>query len=955
MLRIWIILLVLFPVLSIAQVKNIGNPNIHNYSKSEYSGSTQNWDIAQDQNGIMYFANNDGLLSFDGSKWNLTRVSSSSPLRSVFVDSKNNLYVGLINDFGIIIRENSKPPVFKSLKHLLPEKFQNFEGIWNIHELNGSIVFQCFKYLFIYKDGNIKTLEPQVEFHFSFLLEGRLFLHEPAKGIFELVDDKIVKVAFREEFLNENISAMLATTNNEILICTAAEGIFKIENDQVKPWDTPVSDFIKKNRLYSASALPGHFFAFGTILNGLVIADANGNIIQQINSRNGLQNNTVLSLFVDRTENLWLGLDNGIDYIEINSPLSFFTTEDLGTGYCCSIFEGNLYLGTNQGLYVRPFDEFDNDRPFELVKNSAGQVWSLQVFDGELLCGHRLGTFKVKGNIATKTDLREGTWRYIKLRNHPELLLGGFYNGLALFKKGDKGWSFYKKLNGFQESSRYLQEDKEGDIWIGHGGKGIFRVKLNKTKDSITEVVHYTTEYGLPSNTGNILFAYNQNIYVSTDVGIYEFNEAKKQFVLSEEINKIFDSSGKIKTLEEDEEGDVWFIANDESGILRQNEDQSFTKITVPFKKLDSKYVNEFEFIYPYNTENAFVGIDEGFAHYSANVNKPYARTFNSLITKVEIQHIDSLVFLYQPKTGVHYEFPFRKNSLRFHFAAPFFENDVPMQFSYFLEGFSENWSPWSTDTYKDFTTLHEGNYQLKLKAKNTYGIESEISAFDFEILPPWHRSKIAYLIYILLLGLLAFVITRIILKRLERSKEQEKIRHQQEIREQEEQHQREALIAEKEIVKLRNDKLRAEMIHRDKELANQTMGIIQKNKFLIRVNEDLNSIEDFVINDTAKGKIYNLKKRIKKEIDIKQQNKIFETYFDEVHEEFFKKLKEKYPVLSPNDLRMCAYIRMNLTTQEIAAILNISYRGAEISRYRLRKKLELDRSTSLSTFLTNI
>jgi DNA-binding CsgD family transcriptional regulator len=192
-------------------------------------------------------------------------------------------------------------------------------------------------------------------------------------------------------------------------------------------------------------------------------------------------------------------------------------------------------------------------------------------------------------------------------------------------------------------------------------------------------------------------------------------------------------------------------------------------------------------------------------------------------------------------------------------------------------------------------------------------------------------------------------------LRRIERSKQREKQRYLEEIREQEQQFQREALIAEKEIIKLRNDKLRSEMVHRDKELANQTMGIIHKNKFLIRVNEDLNSIQDFIVNDTAKSKIFNLKKRIKKEIDIKQQSKIFETYFDEVHEEFFEKLKEKFPVLTPNDLRICAFIRMNLTTQEIATILNISYRGAEISRYRLRKKLGLDRSTNLSTFLTNI
>ena len=210
-----------------------------------------------------------------------------------------------------------------------------------------------------------------------------------------------------------------------------------------------------------------------------------------------------------------------------------------------------------------------------------------------------------------------------------------------------------------------------------------------------------------------------------------------------------------------------------------------------------------------------------------------------------------------------------------------------------------------------------------------------------------------SYLVYLFVLVLISFLITWIIISRIKQSKLKKELLHQKEMIEQDQQSQRKALIEEKENVKLKCEKLREEIINRDKELTNQTMGIIQKNKFLTKVNEDLNSIEDFVINDTAKRKIYNLKNRIKKELDIKQQNKIFETYFGEVHEEFFKNLKEKYPLLSSNDLRLCAYIRMNLTTREIANILNISYRGAEISRYRLRKKLELDRSTSLSTFLT--
>ena len=951
----WLVILFLLPLAANSQIKSIGTPIIRNYLKSNYSAGTQNWGISQEQDGIMYFANNDGLLSYDGIKWHLLEVSSSAPLRSVLVDSHNNIYVGLINDFGIIKQEEPKAPVFVSFKDLLPDEIPDFGDIWRIHETRQGIVFQCYDHLFVYNNGKVSVIEPQSSFYNSFQIVDRFFVQEPELGIFELVDEKILKIPYWEAHKEKNVRILLETSDNKILVGTETDGLFLFENEKLSRWNAPVNDFLIRNRLYCATVLPGNYYAFGTILNGLVIADEDGNIVKVMNTENGLHNNTVLSVYVDSDENLWLGLDNGIDFIELSSPLSFVGSDNIGSGYCCQVFNGNLYMGTNQGLYVRPYNKLNNDSEIKLVNNTAGQVWSLNVFNGELLCGHNLGTFRVSEDQATRISEEEGAWKYIGLKGHEDFLLGGHYFGLVLLKKENNKWEFYKKLEGFEESSRYLYQDDSGDIWIGHSGKGIYRITLSDDLEEITEVSHYTDKNGLPSTTGNILFAFKSKLYVSNSEGIYAFNETTNAFVLDEQMMNIFGDSGKIKTAVPDENGDVWYIASNQSGVIRQNEDMSFTRITAPFKRLNEAFVNEFEFIYPYDSEDVFLAVEEGFVHYSPQISKSYNQPIAAFISEIEIPYLDSVIYLQGQANKGEYVFPFRKNSFRFHFSAPYFETDIPVQFSYFLEGFSENWSVWSTDAYKDFTTLHEGNYTLRLKARNIYGNESDPYLFSFEILPPWHRSGIAYAIYIFILILLTFLVTRYILRRIERSKQREKQKHLEEIREQEEQFQREALIAEKEIIKLRNDKLRSEMVHRDKELANQTMGIIHKNKFLIRVNEDLNSIQDFIVNDTAKSKIFNLKKRIKKEIDIKQQSKIFETYFDEVHEEFFEKLKEKFPVLTPNDLRICAFIRMNLTTQEIATILNISYRGAEISRYRLRKKLGLDRSTNLSTFLTNI
>lgn len=953
----FIILLSILPLFGLGQIKTTGTPNISNFYKSDYNAGTQNWGITQDQNGFMYFANNNGVLVFDGLNWDIIEVSRSSAVRSVCVDRNNRIYVGLFNDFGVLENDNTGKLSYKSLRYLIPSNINDINDIWKIYDTRYGIVFQTYNYLFILKDGKIKNIKPKKNFHFSFYVNNRLLLHEPGIGLFEYINGIMAKVPWAGTLKDKSIEAILEVDDNNLLIGTDRDGIYKYSQGNLEEWDSPANDFIKTNKLFCATKVLGNYFVFGTILNGIVISDNKGNIVQHIGRNQGLQNNTILSAFSDNNENLWLGLDNGIGYVEINSPMSFITDfEGLGTGYCCRIFKGKLYLGTNQGLFVKTFDSFQqNNEQFESVKNTAGQVWSLDVFDGQLICGHNLGTFKIEDNEAFRISNEEGAWGYIHLKNRPELLLGGNYTGLVLLKKGKSGWGFYKKIEGFNESSRFLQESGDGAIWISHGAKGIFKVTLSDNLDSVKNFKLYNSTKGLPSNENNILFKYKEKEYISTINGIYIYKNETDSFIRDSELNKLFNINGRIKTFESDSSGNIWFISNNESGVLRLNEDLTYTKITSPFKPLEGKYVNEFEFIYPFNNEHVFIGLDNGFAHYSSKFPKSYSNRFKAFITKVEFPYIDSTLNFNKIYSENEFEFPFNKNAIRFHYSAPFFENLQQLEFSYFLENYSEEWSAWTKDSYKDFTNLWEGDYVFKVKAKNIYENESEISSFKFRISPPWQRSTLAFYIYLVSFTLFAFFLFRFVLYRIKQSNKKQKIKHKQELKKKEEQFQHRALVSEKEIIKLRNDKLRAEKLHRDKELANQTMNVIHKNKLLIKISEELRLIKNSIDDASVGTKISILKNRISKETDNKKQNQIFETYFDEVHEDFFKRLKEKYPQLTPNDLRLCAYIKMNISTKEIATLLSISDRGVEISRYRLRKKINLSREINLSTFLVGI
>jgi DNA-binding CsgD family transcriptional regulator len=160
------------------------------------------------------------------------------------------------------------------------------------------------------------------------------------------------------------------------------------------------------------------------------------------------------------------------------------------------------------------------------------------------------------------------------------------------------------------------------------------------------------------------------------------------------------------------------------------------------------------------------------------------------------------------------------------------------------------------------------------------------------------------------------------------------------------------ALLAEQKIINLENEKMKIEMIHRDKELANQTMDLIRKNKFLVKIAEELDKVNRLSSDQTINSKINALIQKINKEIDNEKQWEIFETAFDDVHEDFLTRLKQKYPSLTPKELKLCAYLRLNISTKEIAPLMNISIRGVEICRYRVRKKLNIDRDQNLTSMI---
>jgi ligand-binding sensor domain-containing protein len=576
----------IFHNFGISQIKNIGVPFIRNYPKREYKAGTQNWGIAQDSKGFMYFANNEGLLVFDGVTWQLHKMPNSSLTRSVFINESKGIYVGAYNELGKMVFGSNGKLTFKSLKKYIPTEYQNFDDIWNIHSFDGKIVFQSYFNAYIFdNDTTITVLKAPVRFQNSFKVGEKLYFNDIDRGLFELDGDKLIELPGCQRLKGEEISAILPYSDgDQFLACTLNKGIFLYKGKQLEEWKVPVNEYLKKTQIFSATLLQDHNCAFGTIQDGVVICDPQGDVVHIVNRKKGLQNNTVLKVFADRSGDLWLGLDNGIDYVNINSPITFLKqSEEIGAGYTSIIYQGKIYLGTNQGLFVKDWEKRDQNSSFQLIPNTSGQVWYLGVHDGVLICGHNKGTFVIEGEHAREICTVPGGWKYHILKRFPNYLVGGTYSGMILFKKENGTWKFVNKIKGFSESFRIFEEDTEGNLWMSHGFKGIYRVSFGASLDSVKSFHYYTVKNGLPTNYNLNVFKIKGQIVFAANAGLYQYDSGNDHFEKSVYFNQLLNPVSDFTYLREDENGNIWYIAwfhaTHRAGVFRRME---HLKISVP-------------------------------------------------------------------------------------------------------------------------------------------------------------------------------------------------------------------------------------------------------------------------------------------------------------------------------------------------------------------------------------
>jgi len=950
---------------AIAQT-TIGLPAVRNFKSTDYKAATQIYDVKQDKEGILYFANNDGLLTFDGSYWKIYPMPNHTSVKSLAIDATGKIYVGGQDEVGYFYPNQYGVLKFHSIKQLLPVKARQFADIWDIVIDGDQVFFRTIEAVFQYKNNHITVFDAIDGWRFLTKVNQTIVAYDNEMGLLVFEQNHWVSKFGKMPSAGMRVTGITHFSGDTLLVSTQKNGLYLLHGQTLTKKNTPIDGLLATDLLNCIQKIDSDRYALGTAANGILIIDGKGNLIQKFSNAEGLQNSNVYRILSDHDKNLWLALENGVSFVNYNTSIkSIYPVKGNQTiSTAISIFNKKLYIGTSNGLYNISLDMSKPDLSyckgaFTEVNNTKGQVWNLTELNHHLLMGHQDGAFIVNDNTAVPLMTWQGVWAFKPLPNSNDVI-AGTYTGLELIK-GSANGNFIDggKPDGIYESLDNIAVDNHGNIWASHPFRGIFKMQLSADKSKVLHYTKYTQANGLPSAQNNLVYFINNKVLAATEKGIYEYDAKSNRFIRSAFFDPIFKTS-PVEYFTPDSKGNIWFVNNRRVGVIDFSKKTNHKPYEVMyFPELTDQTVKGSEFIYPYNDENIFIGSNDGVFHLNYSQYTQSSTPLKVVLSTVKaIAEKDSLVFggyfFNDNYSGADQSLkqvislPNRWNSFHFEYSSSLYAQKSNIEFSYKLKGFDQSWSAWSPKTEKDYTNLPYGMYTFSVIARNNLGTASQPVNYTFIVMPAWYQTAWAYLFYLLILLILIRLFILWQRKRFavhQRQHEQEQARLSY-------LHGLELDRSEKEIISLQKQNLEAELQFKNKELATMTMNLVERGGILLSIKEALlKLIKKTNIPDAEYEfrSIFRTLNEIEKNVDDWTH---FSIYFDQVHNNFLSNIKAKFPELSSTDLKLCAYLRLNLSSKEIAQLMNISLKGVEISRYRIRKKFNILPEVNLYDFL---
>jgi DNA-binding CsgD family transcriptional regulator len=934
--------LIIVPLLFLFTITNAFSQgksvNVLNFDKAHYNGANKNWSVAFDQNGYTYFGNSIGLIEFDGVSWHLNPSPNGFAIRSIAIDKNNRIYTGGYRELGYWERNNKGNLEYTSLTYMVEDFFPRNEEFWHIFIINEKIYFQSFTKIYIYNQGKFEVINSNGFITHANKVGNQLLIAEKFHGVYAITNNEFTPFIESDFFADKSINFLGEIGEDSLILGTENHGMFfyNSENQSFTPWASDQSGWFIRNNINNGIITHDKNVITGTILGGLKVFNKKGNLKHHITVKSGLQSNTVHSLSCDSLGNIWVVSDKGIDFVSFTgTPESYthFQNDELGAVYSVALYKNMLYAGTNQGLFRRKWDT-DNET-FSLITGTQQQVWDCEIIDDKVFVGHNSGTFLVDDHETQKISDHAGGYSITTIPGHTNFLLQCTYNNLVVFSKEGGQWKPRNTIKGFNDLIRFVEFDHRNHLWASHRYQGVYRIRLNETLDSAEQVTYFGKNSKIWRDDASLrTFKIENRIVFTNEEKLYTYDDLNNEIVPYQFLNEHLGEYATSFRISQGPDHHYWFL-NDNGIALFRILGTDIEKIKeFPMSLFKNDIIPKEENIVPIKKNQAILCLENGYALLDASASKSGSRIIQKKphLREVSIESQSGDKEALSPYTS-NLSIPYAKNNLVLRYSFPLFSSEE-IKYQFKIEGLYDEWSIPDKSPQLTINRLPAGSYTILARTINNWDNTSLTHQLQIEVNPPWYQSPLAIVSYVLIFLGLFFLGRQITVKRVKLNE-----KHKQEEK-------------ERELIQLRNEKLKNELSFKSHQLANSAMGIIKKNEFLISLKDKLKKQKQ-QLGTRFPDKYYNeLIKKIDTNISGDDDWKLFEHNFNQAHETFLQNMKSEYPELTPSDLRLCAFLRINLTSKEIAPLLGISVRGVENHRYRVRKKLNLSADTDLTEFI---
>lgn len=904
--------------------------NISNYGVREYSGDIQNWGGCIDQeNDLIYIANNSGLLSFDGNNWMLNALPQQQNLRAVHKVG-NRIYTAGDNCIGYWIKNEDGTLSYTSLEALIDHSMISEDSYWSIADDGRFVYFQSFSQILQYDGSSFKQISKDC--HMLLQQCGKdVFVHRLFGGIFQLKNGAFQEFVPAIYLKDQEMKFFLKIGKDRYLFGTNVGRIYlKESKDQVpKEWIYD-STLLKPYVMDCGALISNDRLAIGTLGGGIFIYDLNGKLLEKIDRYNQLKNNTVHRLLYYRN-NLWATLDNGISNIQVNPLMRLWkSSNDIGNFHTACFYKGHYYIGTNEGLFV--------NEGFNQVLSKIGdlgEVMSFKAVKGDLLCGTNRGCYRLnKGNWEWIAPIK-GIYHFEYVAdNGKEYLVACTYLYITFFEYINGQWRLHSQVANLTNTFEQIMSESIRLLWAIHPQKGIFKVRVDEKLEKADEIVQYKDRPGLTDYRRISIQRIDGITYFFSPEGVYNYSPDTDQFVLNNKLTRDLSAAKGFNWVAHAKDNEYWVCRGHELFLYRITLNgaveigrESFSNYNLTQLK-NKVYVSHLkDDLYLFSSVDGVVSVNAALIkkakHYS---DKPIRLSMVSYYMNGKWEHASL-----DEENQIN--IPYNATNVRFMVAQPISTSSNLLKFR--LENGDENaWSDWVKNGTIEFSKLLAGEHHLVIQ--DFWGNKKTLK---INVFLPFYLSRIALVLYILLLLFVVFMLTR---KRYQRKKE--KMMRQYQL----EQH-----LKDEQIVKLTNEKLKETINAQKNEINNKLRAISQKQELLLAISDELDRQKEFLGDRYPRNLYDKLKKIVSRGMSLDKDFILFQNYYQEVNRDFLVFLKSIHPELSSQDLKFCCLIRSNLSTKDIAAVLNITQKSVELKRYRLKRKLDLE--GSLSDYLLGV